>query len=67
MRITRLGEGVDATGKLSGEAIDRCLSVLAEYREVMDRLECGPGPAGGHVGGPGRRPTGRSSCGPRAR
>jgi exopolyphosphatase/guanosine-5'-triphosphate,3'-diphosphate pyrophosphatase len=39
MRITRLGEGVDATGELSGGAIDRCLSVLAEYREVMDRLK----------------------------
>ena len=38
MRITRLGEGVDATGKLSGDAIDRCLSVLSEYREVMDGL-----------------------------
>ena len=38
MRITRLGEGVDATGKLSGDAIDRCLSVLSEYREVMNRL-----------------------------
>jgi exopolyphosphatase/guanosine-5'-triphosphate,3'-diphosphate pyrophosphatase len=38
MRITRLGEGVDATGKLSGDAIDRCLSVLKEYRQVMDRL-----------------------------
>jgi exopolyphosphatase / guanosine-5'-triphosphate,3'-diphosphate pyrophosphatase len=38
MRITRLGEGVDATGKLSGDAIDRCLAVLAEYREVMDRF-----------------------------
>ena len=38
MRITRLGEGVDATGQLSSEAIDRCLSVLREYRQVMDRL-----------------------------
>ncbi len=38
MRITRLGEGVDATGKLSGDAIDRCLSVLSEYREVMHGL-----------------------------
>lgn len=36
MRITRLGEGVDATGELSKEAIDRCLAVLAEYRGVMD-------------------------------
>jgi exopolyphosphatase/guanosine-5'-triphosphate,3'-diphosphate pyrophosphatase len=38
MRITRLGEGVDATGELSADAIDRCLSVLREYRLVMDRL-----------------------------
>src|SRR5271156_5845017 len=38
MRITRLGEGVDATGQLSSDAIDRCLSVLKEYRRVMDRL-----------------------------
>jgi exopolyphosphatase/guanosine-5'-triphosphate,3'-diphosphate pyrophosphatase len=28
MRITRLGEGVDATHKLSGEAIDRTVAVL---------------------------------------
>jgi exopolyphosphatase/guanosine-5'-triphosphate,3'-diphosphate pyrophosphatase len=38
MRITRLGEGVDATGKLSVDAIDRCVAVLSEYREVMTRL-----------------------------
>jgi exopolyphosphatase / guanosine-5'-triphosphate,3'-diphosphate pyrophosphatase len=38
MRITRLGEGVDATGQLSDDAVGRCLSVLAEYRQVMDRL-----------------------------
>jgi exopolyphosphatase/guanosine-5'-triphosphate,3'-diphosphate pyrophosphatase len=38
MRITRLGEGVDATGELSSDAMDRCLSVLREYRQVMDRL-----------------------------
>jgi exopolyphosphatase/guanosine-5'-triphosphate,3'-diphosphate pyrophosphatase len=37
MRITRLGEGVDATGRLAPEAIERTTSVLAEYREVMDR------------------------------
>jgi exopolyphosphatase/guanosine-5'-triphosphate,3'-diphosphate pyrophosphatase len=34
--ITRLGEGVDATGALSSDAIDRSLSVLAEYRRIMD-------------------------------
>jgi len=38
MRITRLGEGVDATGQLSGEAVDRCLAVVHEYRSILDRL-----------------------------
>jgi exopolyphosphatase/guanosine-5'-triphosphate,3'-diphosphate pyrophosphatase len=38
MRITRLGEGVDATGRLLPEAIDRCLVVVREYRKVIDRL-----------------------------
>ena len=37
MRITRLGQGVDATGELAPEAIDRTVTVLREYREVMDR------------------------------
>lgn len=36
MTITRLGEGVDATGELSREAIDRTLTVLRSYKEVMD-------------------------------
>lgn len=36
MRITRLGEGVDRTGHLSGAAIARTLDVLREYREAMD-------------------------------
>ncbi len=39
MRITRLGQGVDAAGGLVPEAIDRTVAVLREYREVMDRLE----------------------------
>ncbi len=43
MRITRLGEGVDATGRLSPEAIERCLAVLREYRGEMDRLGVGRG------------------------
>ncbi|CAN5527469.1 Ppx/GppA phosphatase family protein [soil metagenome] len=38
MRITRLGQGVDKAGSLVPEAIDRTVAVLAEYREVMDRL-----------------------------
>jgi len=37
MRITRLGEGVDATGTLATEAMDRCTAVLRDFRSVMDR------------------------------
>ena len=37
MRITRLGEGVDATGVLTPDATDRTLAVLAEYRRLVDR------------------------------
>ena len=36
MVITRLGEGVDATGALSACAIDRTVDVLETYRQVMD-------------------------------
>src|SRR5579872_2015851 len=37
MRITRLGEGVDAARKLTSEAIARTVAVLADYRRLMDR------------------------------
>jgi len=37
MRITRLGKGVDATGRLDPDAIERTLDVLGEYRKEMDR------------------------------
>lgn len=37
MRITRLGQGVEATGRLADEAIGRTVTVLGEYRAVMDR------------------------------
>jgi len=37
MRITRLGQGVDATGELAEEAVDRTLAVLHEFRQVLDR------------------------------
>ncbi len=37
MRITRMGEGVDASGMLDPAAVERTLQVLREYREVMDR------------------------------
>jgi len=35
MRITRLGQGVDATHRLNEEAIERTLSVLADYKREM--------------------------------
>jgi exopolyphosphatase/guanosine-5'-triphosphate,3'-diphosphate pyrophosphatase len=37
MRITRLGRGVDGSGRLAPEAIARTVEVLGEYREVMNR------------------------------
>jgi exopolyphosphatase/guanosine-5'-triphosphate,3'-diphosphate pyrophosphatase len=36
MRITRLGEGVDATGTLSQAAMDRTFAVLHAYRRSME-------------------------------
>ncbi|HEX3334208.1 MAG TPA: DUF501 domain-containing protein [Acidimicrobiales bacterium] len=36
MRITRLGEGVDAAGALAPAAIERTLRVLREYRGTME-------------------------------
>ena len=36
MRITRLGQGVDASGRLADEAVERTLAVLGEYRALMD-------------------------------
>lgn len=39
MRITRLGKGVDRTGRLEPAAIERTLEVLREYRTVMDRYD----------------------------
>ncbi len=36
--ITRLGQDVDATGRLAQEAMDRVAEAIAVYREVIDRL-----------------------------
>jgi exopolyphosphatase/guanosine-5'-triphosphate,3'-diphosphate pyrophosphatase len=36
--VTRLGEGVEATGRLGEAAIDRVSETLAVYREILDRL-----------------------------
>ncbi len=39
MTITRLGAGVDSTGRLAAEAIGRVTDALTAYRTVMDRYE----------------------------
>lgn len=39
MRITRLGAGVDRTGRLDPDAMERTFEVLREYRAVMDAHE----------------------------
>jgi exopolyphosphatase/guanosine-5'-triphosphate,3'-diphosphate pyrophosphatase len=38
MRITRLGQGVDADNRLDPEAVERTVRVLAEFRKTMDAL-----------------------------
>ena len=38
--VTRLGEGVDASGSLSDGAIDRVMKVLAEYHDEIDEHDC---------------------------
>ena len=36
--ITSLGQGVDATGRLAQESMDRVAAAIAEYRDVIDGL-----------------------------
>ena len=38
MEIVRLGQGVDTTGRLAPEALDRTLAALSDYASVMRRL-----------------------------
>src|SRR3954463_768592 len=37
-KITRLGQDVDATGRLVDQAMDRVAETIADYREVIDRV-----------------------------
>lgn len=37
MQITRLGQGVDVTGELHRDAVERTIDVLRRYREELDR------------------------------
>jgi exopolyphosphatase/guanosine-5'-triphosphate,3'-diphosphate pyrophosphatase len=39
--VTRLGEGLEASGRLSDAAIARVSDALADYRETIDRLGAG--------------------------
>jgi exopolyphosphatase/guanosine-5'-triphosphate,3'-diphosphate pyrophosphatase len=39
MRIVRLGQGVDATGRLAPEAIARTLAATREYADLIDSLD----------------------------
>lgn len=38
LRVTRLGAGVEASGRLAPSAVERTVAALREYREVLDRL-----------------------------
>ena len=55
MRITRLGEGVDATRRLRPEAMERTFAALREFRSIMDATKVVRGPPRGDVGRPRRR------------
>jgi exopolyphosphatase/guanosine-5'-triphosphate,3'-diphosphate pyrophosphatase len=37
MVVTRLGAGVDATGRLAPDAVERTVDVLRRYKDVLDR------------------------------
>jgi exopolyphosphatase/guanosine-5'-triphosphate,3'-diphosphate pyrophosphatase len=39
MEIVRLGQGVDATGRLAPDALDRTLHTLGEYAEIITRSD----------------------------
>jgi len=39
MRIVRLGQGVDATGKFAADALDRTRAALVDYAELLRRFE----------------------------
>jgi exopolyphosphatase / guanosine-5'-triphosphate,3'-diphosphate pyrophosphatase len=38
--VTRLGQGVDASGSLSEEAVDRVCATLEDYSEEIDSYDC---------------------------
>src|SRR4051794_13122067 len=38
-KVTRLGQGVDSTGRLADEAIERVTETLGDYRAIIDELK----------------------------
>jgi exopolyphosphatase / guanosine-5'-triphosphate,3'-diphosphate pyrophosphatase len=38
-KVTRLGQGVDSTGRLADEAIERVAATLTDYKAVLDELQ----------------------------
>jgi exopolyphosphatase/guanosine-5'-triphosphate,3'-diphosphate pyrophosphatase len=38
-KVTRLGQGVDSTGRLADEAIERVAATLTDYKAVIDELQ----------------------------
>ena len=42
-RIVRLGQGVDATGRLADEALERAFAAIDEYAELVRRHDVDPG------------------------
>ena len=61
MRIVRLGEGVDRTGRLSEAALDRTMTALREYAGLIAAAGAGGDPDGGDQRHQGRRELRRSS------
>jgi exopolyphosphatase / guanosine-5'-triphosphate,3'-diphosphate pyrophosphatase len=40
--VTRLGEGVDRSGRLAADAVERVAAAVGEYREIIDGLGADP-------------------------
>ena len=59
MEIVRLGQGVDATGRLAPEALDRTLRVLETYAAAITEASAATRPDGRDQRHPRRRERGR--------
>ena len=59
MEIVRLGQGVDRTGRLAPEALERTFAACREYAAVIKELGARARPLRGHLRLPGRREPGR--------